>query len=209
MTGNPSLLNLGEGPQGHVKYVTIRGESAGAGWPRDDAVDEGSYLGVLREKTGLAFDLPTEAEWEYACRAGTGTALNSGKNLEGTWREANVAEVGRYCYNSGYSGACDGNGHDRNAATGGSYLPNAWGLFDMHGNWWEWCLDWHGAYGEGAATDPAGPDEGTARVIRGGAWYSDAPQVRSAARRGYPPTGWYAIGFRVACHGDAEEEVQP
>ncbi|MBP1588631.1 MAG: formylglycine-generating enzyme family protein, partial [Kiritimatiellae bacterium] len=202
---------IGSLPASGVSYDAVRGASSGAGWPADDAVDEGSFFGVLRAKTGLAFDLPTEAEWEYACRAGTATALNSGKDLDGTsWREANVAEVGRYRYNSGFSGAGDGRGVEKGVAAAGSYLPNAWGLHDMHGNLQEWCLDWYGAYGEGAAADPAGAPEGTARTFRGGSFCDEAAGVRSARRGRMSPKGWsWETGFRVVCHGEAREETAP
>ncbi|MBR6022057.1 MAG: formylglycine-generating enzyme family protein, partial [Kiritimatiellae bacterium] len=202
---------IGSLPASGVSYEAVRGASSGAGWPADGAVDEGSFFGVLRAKTGLAFDLPTEAEWEYACRAGTETALNSGKDLDGTsWRETNAAEVGRYRYNSGFSGAGDGRGLEKGVARAGSYLPNAWGLHDMHGNLREWCLDWYGAYGEGAAVDPAGASNGTARTFRGGSFCDGAVDVRSARRARMSPRGWsWEMGFRAACHGEVREESAP
>ena len=129
-----------------VSYNHIRGANLGAWWPQMNAVDETSFMGKLRAKTGRLFDLPTEAQWEYACRAGTATALNSGKNLSAaTGVDANMAEVGRYYYNSGsFDNSYDyGGTEETGTAKVGSYLPNAWGLYDMHGNVDEVCLDWY------------------------------------------------------------------
>ena len=179
-----------------VSYNDIRGTNEGSSWPKNHGVDEKSFLGRLRKRAGNIFDLPTEAQWEYACRAGTTTALNSGKNLSKEYECNEMAEVGRYYYNQedgkgGYS-----EGHTKV----GSYLPNAWGLYDMHGNVFEWCLDWYEKDIGYAATDPKGPATGSYRVLRGGSWDYDARYCRSA-RRGndYPGYGNYIRrGFRVA-----------
>ncbi len=173
-----------------VSYEDIRGSSAGAGWPDSKAVDADSFLGKLRVRTGLDFDLPTEAQWEYACRAGTTTALNSGKNVTAEEECPNVAEVGRYLYNSG-SGEEYGDTSDGTAKVG-SYLPNQWGLYDMHGNVQEWCLDWYqDDLGSSDQTDPSGAASGgNKRVIRGGNWQSSADGCRSAKR------GWYLLPTR-------------
>ena len=183
-------------PREYVSYNDIRGSSPQ--WPADGhAVDASSFMGILQAKTGLVFDLPTEAEWEYACRAGTTTALNSGKNLTSTSSCPNMAEVGRYGYNTS-----DGKGGYSQHTKVGSYLPNAWGLYDMHGNVYEWCLDWHNSsYGTAAVTDPAGPAAGSYRVLRGGSWGSSARVCRSANRFNYvyPPNSYNSLGFRVAC----------
>jgi len=185
-------------PVEQVSYEDIRGSSAGAGWPANNAVDADSFLGRLRAKTGLTFDLPTEAQWEYACRAGTTTALNSGKNLTSTGSCPNMSEVGRYWYNggSGYSSGGDTSG---GTAKVGSYLPNQWGLYDMHGNVWEWCLDWYQSeLGSSAQTDPWGAAGGSDRVIRGGSWIIPAWSCRSAFRGGYWPSyRLYYLGFRL------------
>ena len=183
-----------------VSQGMVRGLTDGTQWPLEGGVDADSFLGVLRAKTGVAFDLPTEAQWEHACRAGTGTALNSGKELTGPETCTNLAELGRYAHNGGSEDTADG----RHAEVG-SYAPNAWGLYDMHGNVWEWCLDWYGEGGTDApATNPAGPETGTGRVVRGGSWNSDAQDCRSARRGVRNPLEAAAdIGLRVACPMDS------
>ncbi|MCQ2402574.1 MAG: formylglycine-generating enzyme family protein [Lentisphaeria bacterium] len=198
---NPSVYKGDCRPVEQVSYNTIRGTggTAGAGWPMyGHAVDEGSFLGKLRAKTGLVFDLPTEAQWEYACRAETVTALNTGRNLTSTGQDPAMDEAGRYEYNRD-----DGKGGYSPHTKVGSYLPNAWGLYDMHGNVYEWCLDWYGSYPSGAVTDPVGPQSGSARVQRGGSWDSyvgRAWNCRSASRGSYDPSRAYSdIGFRVVC----------
>ena len=201
MGSNPSSYKGDTRPVENVSYNDLRGASAegGAGWPeKGHTVDAGSFFGVLRTKTGLCFDLPTEAQWEYACRAGTTTALNSGKNLTSTDECPNMAEVGRYYYNCN-----DGKGGYGEHTKVGCYLPNAWGLYDMHGNVWEWCLDWRGDYPASAVTDPAGADSGSYRVTRGG-WYRYARNCRSAYRGGnsHPSLRDDYLGFRLVCLPD-------
>ena len=174
----------------YVSYDILRGNSAegGAGWPSaGHAVDADSFFGILREKTGLVFDLPTEAQWEYACRAGTTTALNSGKNLLSKNICPNMSEVGNYNIKG-----------NEDYAIVGSYLPNAWGLYDMHGNVCEWCLDWYGDYPLEPVNDPTGPSSGAKRVDRGGTKSSSAQGCRSATRWTQEPHRWgYGSGFRI------------
>ena len=141
-----------------------------------------------RLPSGYEYTLPTEAQWEYACRAGTTTALNSGKDLTNGTQCSEMGEVGWYSYNSG-----------EKTHPVGQKKPNAWGLYDMHGNVLEWCLDWNGDYPLAPVTDPTGPDNGTSRVIRGGGWNFIAGGCRSASRSNYGPTyNSYFCGFRVA-----------
>ena len=184
-------------PVEQVSYADIRGTAAGTNWPADGGVDAESFLGRLREKTGLDFDLPTEAQWERACRAETGTALNSGADLTNQTADAALGEVGRYWYNGGAEGTADSDVTAGTAAVG-SYLANAWGLHDLHGNVWEWCRDWYDSYSSETA-DPPGADSGSARVRRGGSWRSEAAECRSANRDIRAPDYRGAhVGFRIA-----------
>ena len=133
--------------------------------------------------------LPTEAEWEYACRAGTTTPFNSGNNL--TTNQANYN--GNYPYNGNQTGVYLGK-----TQSVGSYPSNAWGLNDMHGNVWEWCSDWHDDYGTGSQTNPTGPSAGSYRVYRGGGWGFNAQYCRSSKRGGYYPSySINSLGFRL------------
>ena len=130
-----------------------------------------------RLPAGYAFTLPTEAQWEYACRAGT-TGPYAG----------NLDAMGWYAQNS-----------NNKTHPVGSKQPNAWGLYDMHGNVWEWCTDWFGPDPGGSVVDPLGPASGAVRVIRGGCWLHDAASCRSAFRfGGEPGNRGHALGFRLA-----------
>jgi len=134
--------------------------------------------------------LPTEAEWEYACRSGTTTPFNTGRNL--TTSQANYDD-----YYS-YGGSAKGTYLQRTQPVG-SYASNAWGLYDMHGNVWEWCSDWYGSYGTSAGTNPQGPDSGSYRVLRGGGWDGNAQGCRSASRINRSPRDYgNYCGFRIA-----------
>ena len=142
--------------------------------------------------SGYKFDLPTEAQWEYACRAGTTTALNNGTNLDLSSRRrfcANLDKLGWFAYN------CGKYGH----RTIGKKDPNKWGLYDMHGNVMEWCRDWYDDLEEKSVLDPTGPGTGRKRVLRGGSW-NNHPQLCRSASRGYhiPTAKLNNIGFRVA-----------
>jgi formylglycine-generating enzyme required for sulfatase activity len=122
--------------------------------------------------------LPTEAEWEYACRAGTTTPFNTGSSLNSSQANFNSI-VGQ-------------------TKPVGSYAPNAWGLHDMHGNAWEWCSDWYGDYSSNAQTNPKGLLSGSPRVLRGGSWYGYGGYCRSAHRGlTVPSTRGYYVGFRL------------
>ena len=136
------------------------------------------FIKKLNEGTKGGFRLPTEAEWEYACRAGTTTAYSFGDEI--TPKDAN--------YNIGKPVAV------------GSYKPNAFGLYDMHGNVWEWCEDWHGDYPDGAIIDPKGPATGRHRVMRGGSFGNVASSARSSYRPISLPTSnrYLSDGFRLA-----------
>jgi formylglycine-generating enzyme required for sulfatase activity len=145
------------------------------------------------KKAGRVYRLPTEAEWEYACRAGTSTPFHFGKSLSST--QANFQ--GDYPYGTAKKGPT----LDRPAAVG-SYKPNAWGLYDMHGNVMEWCADRYDDdyYDMGERKDPKGPESGKDRVLRGGSWNDHARNCRSAYRfRASPRNRYINIGFRVAC----------
>jgi sulfatase modifying factor 1 len=117
--------------------------------------------------------LPTEAEWEYACRAGTTTPFSFGENI--TTKQVN--------YNGNYPYANAPKSKYRGKTVAVKSLPsNAWGLYGMHGNVWEWCSDWYGANSTEAVTNPIGASNGTNRVLRGGSWFNDARYTRSAFR---------------------------
>lgn len=133
--------------------------------------------------------LPTEAEWEYACRTGTTTPFNTGNNL--TTSQANYD--GDYPYNNNSKGEYRGK-----TMPVSSFFPNAWGLYDMHGNVFEWCNDWYSDYSAGVQTNPKGPATGSYRVLRGGSWCDSALFCRTANRYFSPPDFRYEfISFRL------------
>jgi formylglycine-generating enzyme required for sulfatase activity len=139
---------------------------------------------------GYQYRLPTEAEWEYACRAGTTTEFNVGSALL-----CNQAKFG-YSYHSTPPASCN-NLPVYSTVPVGSYPANAWGLFDMHGNVWEWCLDSFASYPAGAVTDPF-VTNGPTRVVRGGSWYGVSYYCRSAYRFfNSPVISDFYFGFRV------------
>ncbi|MBO7446739.1 formylglycine-generating enzyme family protein, partial [bacterium] len=182
-------------PVESVSYDMLRGNDKGASWPYGYDVDEDSFFGKLRSKTQMTFDLPTEAQWEYACRAGTTTALNDGSNITNTYSDGSLAKLARYCFNRD-----DGKGGYGEHTAVGSYQPNAWDLYDMLGNVYEWCRDWFEEdLGTTPATEPYGPSVGSLRVIRGGGWNLLAYSCRSANRyyRGYPHRCSNLSGFRI------------
>jgi formylglycine-generating enzyme required for sulfatase activity len=133
--------------------------------------------------------LPTEAEWEYACRSGTTSPFNTGSCLSSS--QANYD--GNYPYST-----CAKGTYLQKTMPVGSYAPNAWGLYDMHGNVLEWCSDWYGDYSSSPQTNPKGPSSGSSRVLRGGSWNYLGRLCRSAYR-GYndPSNRNNFIGFRL------------
>jgi formylglycine-generating enzyme required for sulfatase activity len=188
MGTSPSTFT-GCGPRCPVESVTF------------DDVQE--FLRRLNEKSAtdapdsagtphLHYRLPTEAEWEYACRAGTTGPFVTGENL--TTADANYN--GKYPYTTFPAGE-----YRQRPVPVGSFSLNPWGLGDMHGNVWEWTSDWYGPYSESPADDidPRGPDAGTKRVIRGGSWYFDANSARCGLRYTHAPNDkGFSLGVRLA-----------
>ena len=154
--------------------------------------DAQAFVEWLSNKEGKTYGLPTEAEWEYASRAGTNTPFSSGRCL--STDQANYGGVGPHFSDCEDVYRVNRKGPIKVA----SLAPNPWRLFDMHGNVSEWCQDWYGSYSEGPVTDPKGPSSGTDRVMRGGYWFTDAHGSRSAKRwRFLPNIPSNAIGFRL------------
>jgi formylglycine-generating enzyme required for sulfatase activity len=144
---------------------------------------------VSWNRSANGYRLPTEAECEYACRAGTTGPFSTGNNV--TTSQANYN--GNYPYNNNAKGT-----YRKKTTDVGSFSPNAWGLYDMHGNVWEWCWDWRGNYSMGAQIDPAGVSLGQTRVLRGGGWGNGARSQRSANRfSDLPSYGFNFYGFRL------------
>lgn len=186
-------------------YVGMRGASDSFCWPQaGHKVADYSFLGKLRAHSGLdGFELPTDAQWEFACRAGNGAAIYTGKEIGGNVTSANLATVARYKGNDGFVNGSTSPDKACSPANGtakvGSYEPNAWGLYDMLGNVYERCLDWYTESPVGL--DPeVGPASGSDRVIRGGSWNQPAADCRCANRGGWGPSAtWAGLGVRIAC----------
>jgi formylglycine-generating enzyme required for sulfatase activity len=151
---------------------TISGRTPASGYPITNAT-------VTANFNNNGYRLPTEAQWEYACRAGTITAYNTDTSINNNtgWYNANSMNTTHEV---------------------GKKPPNARGLYDMHGNVWEWCWDWFGNYPSGAQTNPTGASSGQTRVNRGGSWFSSSQGLRSACRNGDLPSAQFGnLGFRV------------
>ena len=150
------------------------------------------FLKKLNEiSSEYQFRLPTEAEWEYACRAGTKTPFSFGSCLVDSLANFNAKVPNKYSALGIYLG---------HPMPVGSYAPNQWGICDMHGNVWEWVSDWYEPYTNKKVTDPKGPKDGKEKVIRGGSWYFGAENAKSSHRRTHEPKLWgFSIGFRIIC----------
>lgn len=184
MGTNPSVFKMASGRDTSLFPVE------NVSW--EDAVEFCCKLSAMsgERSAGREYRLPTEAEWEYACRAGTTTPFHFGSRLNGS--EANCN--GKYPYGTETKGM-----HLERTTTVGSYTRNAFGLYDMHGNVLEWCNDWYD-YANSPASDPQGPSRDSYRVIRGGGWNNDARYCRSADRSFSLPDLRFngSYGFRVA-----------
>ena len=178
-----------QAPIGRILYNNLRGSvSDGINWPSTEST-AGGYLSTMRLATGLPLDLPTEAQWEFACRAGTTTALYTGKGNDAQWGNSDVSPLAWFTGTSG----------NQVHAVGGKQ-PNSWGFYDMYGNAREWCLDWYAAYDTSVApaVDPQGPSSGSERVIRSSYYYDGAKGMRSAFRTSQAPgTANTTYGFRL------------
>lgn len=205
-------------PADNVPFSSVRGVSTNGLGNADDDILGTSFFGVLRRKVALPFDLPTEAQWEYACRAGTTGAWNNGTTTTNSSasRDNNLQKLGRYAGNTS-----DGQESYTQHTKVGLYQPNAWGIYDMHGNVFEWCRDAYRAqWTTNALIDPMGGDGASSRVVRGGGFNVPYNACRSALRAlfgttsnpsnsciSYPtasgatsvPDARGQLGFRVGC----------
>ncbi len=190
MGKNPSYFSAqGDGKDKVVGLDTSRFPVDQVSW--DEAVEFCRKLSEMPEekKAGRTYRLPTEAEWEYACRAGTTTPFHYGKSLSS--KQANF--LGDFPYGDAEKGPDLGR-----PTTVGSYQPNAYGLYDMDGNVWQWCADWSTEKPPGGK-DPIVTKEASGRVVRGGCWLSDGGDCRSAYRFAVVPGNRdWRLGFRVA-----------
>ncbi len=178
---------------------TNREQPEDSGWGRGNRPvicvswdDAQAYCEWLREQTGRAYRLPSEAEWEYACRAGTATPFHFGQRI--------TAEQANYDGGYSYNGSAKGQYREQTVPVG-SFPPNTFGLYEMHGNVWEWCQDaWHDSY-EGAPMDGSAWElDGASRVVRGGSWDFIPWNCRAANRLNLRPASRdVGLGFRVCC----------
>jgi formylglycine-generating enzyme required for sulfatase activity len=164
----------------------------------NDAVEFCKWLSKKESKTCR---LPTEAEWEYACRAGTTTRYSSGDDPETLAKVGNVTDATAKAKFPNWRFTIKASDGYVFTAPAGSFQPNAFGLYDMHGNAWQWCTDWYGGayYAASPTDDPTGLDSGDDRVLRGGSWRDRASDARSATRLRFTPLSRSGdVGFRVA-----------
>jgi formylglycine-generating enzyme required for sulfatase activity len=169
----------------------------------NDAV---AFCEWLSRKEGRTYRLPTEAEWEYACRAGSTTRYQNGDDPEALTDVAALYDRTTKDVFPQWA-SCAVHGTDGHAFTApvGIFRPNAFGLCDMHGNVWEWCSDWYGEdyYATSPSNDPQGPETGVVRVRRGGSWHTWHLYMRSSFRNyNTPDTRYVLVGFRVALKGE-------
>ncbi len=183
MGTKPWVSSLGSSKEKPRNQVRVDPECP-VSWVTWDMCQE--FIQKLNEKEGVnTYRLPTESEWEYACRAGSSTRFCFGDDYNG---------LDEYAWCSENAGSVK----ERYAHKVGTKKPNPWGLYDMHGNLKEWCADWYGEYPFGHAVDPQGPSEGSERVRRGGGWNSWSIHCRSPHRSKDRPHGWdFDLGFRV------------
>jgi formylglycine-generating enzyme required for sulfatase activity len=184
----------------HVAFPqTDRHPVVHVGW--NDAI---AFCHWLSSREGQHCRLPTEAEWEYACRAGTTKRFGDSDDEETVKRIANIADAAlRKRLPTAETAAPWNDGYPFISPVG-QFRPNAFGLYDMQGNVWEWCADWYGFdyYASSPVADPPGPDSGTHRVLRGGCWYTGVRSARCARRFGFQPeVRSDCMGFRVAVDG--------
>ena len=195
---NPGFHNFLLGANYPATCVDWAGANAFCSWLNEEFCDKLEPWGRQKRRR-LCFRLPTEAEWELACRAGSSKAYSVGGNPNDLQEFGNFDEGGKR------------DGYNELAPTK-SFYPNVYRLYDMHGNVWEWCADWYAPYKKkvwfGAEKNPNGPASGMERVMRGGSWNSSARVCRSASRGSAPP--WsrdVRIGFRVALTFLPEEKL--
>ena len=212
MGKNPSECKGDMRPVENISWDAFRGRSSTYDWPRTADVSSSTFIGKFQMRTGFDFDLPTEAQWEYACRAGTTSRFNNGGDSE-----TDLKKLGRVALNQKKRGYNEPNkefarhvpdgkgGYSERHTVVGSYLPNDWGLYDMHGNVWEWCLDKLGPLSNGV-TDPKGSSSGAHRVHRGGSSCGSVDSSSSFYRgHNYSVVANFSMGFRLCCSAEPRE----